>query len=421
MEKWKIKCIDEKCKCKKEVEALSETHDLCIGGDCIEMLQQTSAVLRVIPYMKVFARVAPEQKELILTTFKTVGRMTLKCGDGSNDVGALKQLPKSKINLLFLPNLVKYHFIARREDKRKLRQDLSLIVSDEIEMERVNIVTSNTFFVQAHVGVAFLNALPLTQNKASSSGTSKEEKTKSGKSQKSKSASDAAGKPITQNEEGSSTSHTFGNRHQAAVAMQRQKMKMQIDEMTEAYVLSVMHLDGVKLGDVQATISGIFTAALFLFISHARPLPTLSAARPHPNIFCLYVFLSLMGQFAIHLLFLMSCVKEAENYMPDECIEPDSDFYRNLVNTVGFIHGKHDAPGGHFCFITSDVFRDLNDCFKLLPLPRGLRDKLVIWASLMFLSCYSWEKVLMWAFPGRVPDWKKRQRVAAANLDKKHV
>lgn len=38
---------------EKEVEALSESHDLCVGGDCIEMLQQTSAVLQVIPYVKV--------------------------------------------------------------------------------------------------------------------------------------------------------------------------------------------------------------------------------------------------------------------------------------------------------------------------------------------------------------------------------
>lgn len=36
-----------------EVEGLSETHDLCVGGDCIEMLQQNSAVHKVIPYVKV--------------------------------------------------------------------------------------------------------------------------------------------------------------------------------------------------------------------------------------------------------------------------------------------------------------------------------------------------------------------------------
>jgi hypothetical protein len=41
------------CFSGKEVEFLSETHDLCVGGDCFEMLQQTSAHLLVIPYVKV--------------------------------------------------------------------------------------------------------------------------------------------------------------------------------------------------------------------------------------------------------------------------------------------------------------------------------------------------------------------------------
>ncbi|KAJ9135114.1 hypothetical protein P3X46_032333 [Hevea brasiliensis] len=444
----------------KEVGALSETHDLCIGGDCIEMLQQSSAVLRVIPHVKVFARVAPEQKELIMTTFKTVGRITLMCGDGTNDVGALKQ---------------------------------------------------------AHVGVALLNAVPPAQSGNSSTEISKDGNPKFIKSKKSKPISEVAGKSSNLNGEGSmkgkvvaksdSSSPLVGNRPQTAAEVQRQKLKKLMDEMNEegdgrsapivklgdasmaspftakhasvapttdiirqgrstlvttlqmfkilglnclatAYVLSVMYLDGVKLGDVQATISGVFTAAFFLFISHARPLPILSAERPHPNIFCFYVFLSLMGQFSVHLFFLISSVKEAEKYMPDECIEPDSDFHPNLVNTVSYMvsmmlqvatfavnymgHPFNQsitenkpflyallAAVGFFTVITSDLFRDLNDWLKLVPLPPGLRNKLLVWAFLMFLVCHTWERLLRWAFPGRIPAWRKRQQLAEANLGKK--
>ena len=45
-----------------------------------------------MPHVRIFARMTPATKEELLTSLKDRNHYTLMCGDGANDVGALKQV-----------------------------------------------------------------------------------------------------------------------------------------------------------------------------------------------------------------------------------------------------------------------------------------------------------------------------------------
>lgn len=44
--------------------------------------------------------------------------------------------------------------------------------------------------------------------------------------------------------------------------------------------------------------------------------PPCSKARPHPRVFCRYVFTSLLGQFVVYISFLMYMQRRAHSIMP---------------------------------------------------------------------------------------------------------
>jgi len=149
-----------------------------------------------------------------------------------------------------------------------------------------------------------------------------------------------------------------------------------------SYVLSAMYLDGVKLGDHQATVAGVVMAGAFLFVSQSKPLESLAPKRPLPTVFNAYVVATILAQFAVHLAILRHLVKEAEALAPwnfpqstepvavsvrdTTCLAdnmdtegacpaavttvmrvlegpvyarptPDDDFFPNIVNTVSFM------------------------------------------------------------------------------------
>lgn len=61
---------------------------------------------------------------------------------------------------------------------------------------------------------------------------------------------------------------------------------------------------------------GLLSAVMFFVLSNAKPLEKLSPERPTPNIFCAYVFLSLLGQFTVHLVYLLVVWNTALASMP---------------------------------------------------------------------------------------------------------
>ena len=63
-----------------------------------------------------------------------------------------------------------------------------------------------------------------------------------------------------------------------------------------------------RLSVTQMIMSGLMSAALFLLMSHAKPLDTLAPGRPPPSICCTYMVVSILGQFLVHMSVLISAM-----------------------------------------------------------------------------------------------------------------
>jgi cation-transporting ATPase 13A1 len=68
-----------------------KTKDLCVTGYALAKFKGQPGWKQILRHSWVYARVSPKQKEDILLGLKDMGYTTLMCGDGTNDVGALKQ------------------------------------------------------------------------------------------------------------------------------------------------------------------------------------------------------------------------------------------------------------------------------------------------------------------------------------------
>jgi len=105
-----------------------------------------------------------------------------------------------------------------------------------------------------------------------------------------------------------------------------------------AYTLSVLYMDGIKLGDTQSMAQGLVISVFFYFLSTAEPLNKLSRHRPPNSIFQPAIMLSIFLQFITHLTALIFVVNMCQPYLiRSEDWVPDKEFKPDVLNTSVYL------------------------------------------------------------------------------------
>ncbi|XP_076821565.1 endoplasmic reticulum transmembrane helix translocase-like [Clavelina lepadiformis] len=346
-EKWSWQSVDGSVDVPVDFsnwkKLLKSGYDLCMTGDGLIYLKDADLkyLTKILPSVRIFARVSPKQKEEVITTFKQLGFNILMCGDGTNDVGALKH---AHVGVALLSNAPER--LPRKENKPTEKDDeTKKIMASEnkggkSEKLRHRAPPSTRTAMEKGHPRATRNRTQMHQEEFQK----RQKKIKDMMSEM-----DADPKVVKMGD--ASIAAPFSYKLSSIVAichiikqgrctlvttLQMFKI-LALNALVLAYSQSVLYLDGVKFSDGQATLQGLLLAGCFLFISRSKPLKTLSKERPLPNIFNAHTLLTITCQFAIHFFSLVFLVTEAKARDPRENVDIEADFEANLLNSTIYI------------------------------------------------------------------------------------
>ncbi|KAF9000770.1 endoplasmic reticulum Ca-transporting P-type ATPase [Hymenopellis radicata] len=261
-------------------QSLFEEYDICITGAAMKQYENRPQWNDLVQNTWVYARVSPAQKEYILTTLKTLGYITLMAGDGTNDVGALKQAHIGVALLDGTPEDLKKIAEHQKVERIKKVYESQLSISARFNQPPPPVppaiahlfpdavaaqqrAAANQQVARRQNPMEKFDLAGITDKLAEMEGEEDVPKIKLGD------ASCAA--PFTSKlSHVSAIAHIIRQGRCTLVATIQMYKILALNCLITAYSLSVQYLDGIKFGDYQVTITGMLMSVCFLCISRAK-------------------------------------------------------------------------------------------------------------------------------------------------------
>ncbi|KAG0182175.1 hypothetical protein DFQ28_003841 [Apophysomyces sp. BC1034] len=413
-------------------QQLLDKYDICLTGAAMTLFTDNHNMNDLLEHTWVYARVSPSQKEYLLTGYKDLGYTTLMAGDGTNDVGALKQ---AHIGVALLDGTPEdLQKIAERQKIERLK--------NMYEQQKQLAARFNAPLPPPPPAIAHLYPDVVQRNQQAEQNLTPAQKRQLEQKKKLENMTSKLMEDMDMEEP---PTIKFGDASVAAPFTSKLRNVMAINNiirqgrctlvatiqmykilalncLISAYSLSVLYLDGIKFGDLQVTISGMLMAVCFLCISRGKPLQRLSKERPQPNIFNPYIILSVLGQFAVHIAALIYINALAKHYEPPTEVDLEGEFEPSLLNsgvyliqlamqvsTFAINYQGHPfreriqdnktlyyglmSVGGIAIAGATEMFPEVNEQLKLVKFPGAFRDKLTICMLLDFGVSYLIEVV----------------------------